>query len=112
MGTERYAMLFKPGTYGTDAEPLQLKVGYYTEVAGLGASPSDVVVNGKIEVYNRCLTAEQLPRARKLLAHAVEPHAQGERRRPGRLPVVGELLGGVAGGLDAPGQRHRRRRSR
>jgi hypothetical protein len=58
MGTQRYAILFKPGTYGTDAEPLQLKVGYYTEVAGLGASPSDVVVNGKIEVYNRCLAPD------------------------------------------------------
>jgi hypothetical protein len=55
MGTGRYAFLFKPGTYGTDAHPLQIKVGYYTEIAGLGASPDDVVVNGKIEVYNRCL---------------------------------------------------------
>ena len=32
-----------------------MKVGYYTEVAGLGASPTDVTINGKIEVYNRCL---------------------------------------------------------
>ncbi|WP_127506068.1 adenylyl cyclase [Actinoplanes solisilvae] len=56
MGTNRYAFLFKPGTYGTDAQPLQIKVGYYTEVSGLGASPSDVVINGKVEVYNRCLT--------------------------------------------------------
>ena len=32
-----------------------MKVGYYTEVAGLGASPADVTINGKIEVYNRCL---------------------------------------------------------
>jgi hypothetical protein len=55
MGTQRYAYLFKPGTYGTAENPLQLKVGYYTEVAGLGASPTDVVINGKIEVYNRCL---------------------------------------------------------
>jgi hypothetical protein len=55
MGTDRFALLFKPGVYGTDAHPLQLKVGYYTEVAGLGASPSDVVINGKVEVYNRCL---------------------------------------------------------
>ncbi|MBM2615957.1 adenylyl cyclase [Actinoplanes sp. LDG1-06] len=56
MGTNRYAFLFKPGTYGTDAQPLQIKVGYYTEVSGLGASPNDVVINGKVEVYNRCLT--------------------------------------------------------
>ncbi|AGZ41782.1 hypothetical protein [Actinoplanes friuliensis] len=55
MGTERYAFLFKPGTYGTAEQPLQIKVGYYTEISGLGASPSDVVINGKVEVYNRCL---------------------------------------------------------
>ncbi|GAA3430885.1 adenylyl cyclase [Kutzneria kofuensis] len=55
MGTQRYAFLFKPGTYGTATQPLQIKVGYYTEIAGLGASPTDVVINGKIETYNRCL---------------------------------------------------------
>jgi hypothetical protein len=55
MGTNRYAFLFKPGTYGTAEQPLQIKVGYYTEIAGLGASPTDVVINGKVEVYNRCL---------------------------------------------------------
>lgn len=56
MGTARYSLLFKPGEYGTAAQPLQMKVGYYTEVAGLGASPTDVVVHGKIETYNRCLS--------------------------------------------------------
>ncbi|GGP68897.1 coagulation factor 5/8 type [Saccharothrix coeruleofusca] len=56
MGTQRYAYLFKPGRYGTAEQPLQLKVGYYTEVAGLGAAPTDVAINGKVEVYNRCLT--------------------------------------------------------
>jgi hypothetical protein len=55
MGTNRYALLFKPGVYGSASAPLQMKVGYYTEVAGLGASPPDVTINGKIEVYNRCL---------------------------------------------------------
>ena len=55
MGSTRHAFLFKPGTYGTDAHPLQVKVGYYTEIAGLGASPTDVTINGKVEVYNRCL---------------------------------------------------------
>ncbi|WP_309116239.1 hypothetical protein [Saccharothrix sp.] len=57
MGTARHAYLFKPGTYGTAEQPLQIKVGYYTEIAGLGASPTDVVINGKVEVYNRCLAA-------------------------------------------------------
>lgn len=55
MGTNRYALLFKPGAYGAPDLPLQVKVGYYTEVAGLGAAPTDVAINGKIEVYNRCL---------------------------------------------------------
>jgi hypothetical protein len=55
MSTNRYALLFKPGVYGSAEQPLQLKVGYYTEVAGLGASPDDVTINGKVEVYNRCL---------------------------------------------------------
>ena len=55
MGSERYAYLFEPGTYGTATQPLQAKVGYYTEVSGLGEEPGDVVVNGKTEVYNRCL---------------------------------------------------------
>jgi hypothetical protein len=57
MGTARHALLFKPGVYGSAGEPLQMKVGYYTEVAGLGAAPTDVTINGKIEVYNRCLDA-------------------------------------------------------
>ncbi|MBM7502583.1 adenylyl cyclase [Agromyces aurantiacus] len=55
MGSNRQAVYFMPGTYGGGATPLQFEVGYYTEVAGLGASPSDVTVDGKIEVYNRCL---------------------------------------------------------
>ena len=53
-GTQRYALLFKPGTYGSSAAPLNFQVGYYTTVAGLGLSPSDVVINGSINVYNQC----------------------------------------------------------
>ena len=53
-GTQRYALLFMPGTYGSAADPLNFQVGYYTEVAGLGSSPSDVIVNGTIDVYNQC----------------------------------------------------------
>jgi hypothetical protein len=55
MGSNRWSLLFRPGTYGSASEPLQIKVGYYTEVAGLGEKPGDVVINGKVEVYNRCL---------------------------------------------------------
>ena len=40
-GRERYAILFKPGTYQAE-----IKVGFYTHFAGLGRSPEDVTVNG------------------------------------------------------------------
>jgi hypothetical protein len=53
-GTQRYALLFEPGTYGTSTTPLNFQVGYYTSVAGLGQSPDDVVINGSIDVYNQC----------------------------------------------------------
>ena len=53
-GTQRYALLFEPGTYGSPAQPLRFQVGYYTEVAGLGRNPGDVVVNGTIDVHNQC----------------------------------------------------------
>lgn len=39
----RYALLFKPGTYKLD-----VKVGYYTHVIGLGNSPEDVVIVGAV----------------------------------------------------------------
>jgi hypothetical protein len=57
-GTQRYALLFEPGTYGTAANPLTFQVGYYTEVAGLGRSPSDVSINGTIDVYNQCFAPD------------------------------------------------------
>ncbi|CAJ1967978.1 unnamed protein product [Cylindrotheca closterium] len=59
MGSERYGIYFAPGTYGSVIEPLLVQVGYYTEVAGLGANPRDVVVFGKIEVYNRCFEPDE-----------------------------------------------------
>jgi|KBSMisStaDraftv2_1062788.scaffolds.fasta_scaffold32923_2 hypothetical protein len=54
-GPQRYALLFKPGTYGSAAQPLNFQVGYYTAVAGLGASPGDVVINGSVYVRNQCV---------------------------------------------------------
>jgi len=53
-GSQRYALLFEPGTYGSSAAPLNFQVGYYTAVAGLGLSPSDVVINGSVYVRNQC----------------------------------------------------------
>ena len=38
-GDNRYAIYFLPGTYD---EKIQARVGFYTQIAGLGASPDDV----------------------------------------------------------------------
>ncbi|HZE40518.1 MAG TPA: hypothetical protein VE172_17080, partial [Stackebrandtia sp.] len=42
-GANRFALLFKPGTYNIDAN-----VGFYTQVLGLGLSPDDVTINGAV----------------------------------------------------------------
>src|SRR4029078_1571146 len=42
-GAERYAFLFKPGKYDLDVQ-----VGFYTHVAGLGRSPDDVSITGAV----------------------------------------------------------------
>src|SRR6478736_2924222 len=54
-GTQRFALLFRPGTYGSSTDPLNVQVGYYTAVAGLGRSPNDVVINGSVYVRNQCV---------------------------------------------------------
>jgi len=57
-----YALMFKPGTYGSATTPLVFQAGYYTEVAGLGAVPQDTTINGQVEVLANtldCPTAAQ-----------------------------------------------------
>ena len=44
-GPERYAVLFKPGSYTAD-----VNLGFFTQVAGLGMSPDDVNINGHVRV--------------------------------------------------------------
>lgn len=44
-GSDRYALLFKPGTYNVN-----FNVGYYTHVAGLGKNPGDVTISGGLNV--------------------------------------------------------------
>src|SRR5215469_7865851 len=53
MGTARYALLFEPGTYGSQSSPLDIPVGYYTEVDGLGQDPSAVVINGGVTAIGK-----------------------------------------------------------
>ncbi|MEU3829135.1 RICIN domain-containing protein [Streptomyces sp. NPDC029080] len=42
-GSQRYAVLFKPGSYSAD-----VNVGFYTQVLGLGLTPDAVNVNGAV----------------------------------------------------------------
>ena len=53
MGTGRYALLFEPGTYGSASDPLDVRVGYNTEVDGLGQDPSGVTINGGVTATGR-----------------------------------------------------------
>ncbi len=45
-GTQRYALLFKPGTYSG----INAQIGFYTSIAGLGQNPDDVRINGDVTV--------------------------------------------------------------
>jgi hypothetical protein len=58
-GTQRYALLFEPGTYGSTADPLVFQVGYYTSVAGLGKNPSDTTIVGQVDTFNQCTNGVQ-----------------------------------------------------
>src|SRR4029450_9499357 len=49
-GPGRYAYLFKPGQYNLDVE-----VGFYMHVAGLGRSPDDVSITGAVRSKARWL---------------------------------------------------------
>jgi hypothetical protein len=69
-GTARYALLFEPGTYGSTSDPLTFTVGFYTSVAGLGQNPSQVVINGTVDVT----TSAQA-------AHVTRPTTSGARYR-------------------------------
>lgn len=44
----RYALLFKPGTYELD-----VKVGYYMQILGLGESPGNVIIAGAVRSNTR-----------------------------------------------------------
>ncbi|GAA0958506.1 discoidin domain-containing protein [Virgisporangium aurantiacum] len=45
-GSQRYALLFKPGTY----RGINANIGFYTSIAGLGRNPDDVTINGDVTV--------------------------------------------------------------
>jgi hypothetical protein len=58
-GTQRYEILFQPGTYGSASAPLDFQIGYYESIEGLGQNPSQVVINGTIDSWNQCTNGVQ-----------------------------------------------------
>src|SRR5260370_15566142 len=90
-GTQRSALLFAPGTYGTSTNPLNFQVGYYTSVAGLCGTPGGVLINTALHVFN--------PRARtpfvaptKFFRPLSNPTHQLYTPRPGRS--IGPMCAG------------------
>ena len=63
--THRYAVLFKPGTYNfgtqtsgsTTSNQYISTEGFYEQIAGLGTSPDQVVIQGNFDVGRRIATA-------------------------------------------------------
>ncbi|WP_419692135.1 hypothetical protein ACN262_02735 [Burkholderia gladioli] len=45
-GSQRYAFLFKPGSYNN----INANVGFYTAIAGLGKNPDDTAISGSVNV--------------------------------------------------------------
>ena len=57
---DRYAFLFKPGTYDVDCP-----VGYYTQILGLGKQPSDVTfVSRGVSILKSRISLRREPCAR------------------------------------------------
>ncbi len=113
-GSSRYAIFFEPGTYGSAASPLDFQVGYYTQVAGLGAQPGDCRDQRCDQRLQPVRRQRKLQWAKQLLAVAVESDAQrrtaelaaGVRAVLGRsihsrLRQLRGDVGGLAGRTDA-----------
>ena len=44
--SNRYAVLFMPGSYGTSSDTVSAQVGFYESIAGLGENPTQVTITG------------------------------------------------------------------
>jgi len=82
-GTNRFAVLFKPGTYNVD-----VNIGFYEQVLGLGFLPDNVTINGG---GTRAGRLERRQRDPELLAWRGEHGGQPARRLrtpgPSRRPT-------------------------
>ena len=103
-GTQRYALLFKPGTYGSSTEPAQLP-GRLLHRRRRPRPVPERRRHQRIGLRPQPVQRRQLRRAQQLLALAVEPDDQRDHARLRLLQR--RVLGRVAGRADAPGPRQR-----
>ena len=96
-GSERYALLFKPGKYN-----VTFNVGFYTHVAGLGRNPDDVQIDGGLTVNAEwcptprpCATFGGRWRTLPSRRQATQRH-HADRRFPGRAPAAAAREGRTA----------------
>ena len=87
--TNRYAILFQPGTYTLSAE-----VGYYESIAGLGETPGAVVLNGG-GVYSDQLVSGNLTQN---FWRSVENYTVNPPNDPNSNPVTNTNRWGVSQG--------------
>ena len=83
-GSQRYAILFEPGTYGSAVDPLIFQVGYYTQVAGLVKTRRRGHQWGDRRVQR---VRRHRTRRPKLLAVALGPDAQRRAAQSPRRPT-------------------------
>ncbi len=75
--SQGYAFLFKPGTY-----KVNFNVGFYTEVAGLGKNPDDVLIDGGVNINAQWSAGAALVNFwRTVSNYAVRPSATGGTTR-------------------------------
>ena len=103
-GTQRYALLFKPGTYGSSSRAAQLP-GRLLHRRRRPRQVPERRRHQRIGLRPQPVQRRQLRRAQQLLALAVEPDDQ--RDHPELRLLQRRVLGRVAGRADAPGPRQR-----
>ena len=101
-GKERNALMFLPGAYKLD-----IPIGFYTEVLGLGASPDDVRIAGNVHSDAACRKTTQRLRSGEqprdfdntcrghdamggIASRTVSTHARSRRYRAPSAQRVGE----------------------
>jgi hypothetical protein len=85
-GSNRYALFFKPGKYDLDVQ-----VGFYTQVLGLGRTPDDVAITGAVRCKARWMANNNATCNfwRGVENLSVTPHSRPEHQHLGGVASYG-----------------------